>query len=472
MAGRWSAPAEIGRLESVVAVRQARASLDGDRLGFRSSQASLGLRLRAGVTSVILTDDLPGRAFSEDNLEIKPSNVQTWTATSALIIAEVVGTGVLALGGQMATVGLVFGLIVLFACYPLNLFTALLLWQVHERLPHVVTLGDALAVLVGPRTGMYGYFVLYTYIFMTMANYMIVLGDAVQSCLYVFNIPRLTACLIGALLLLPLNQFRTLSGLSVLSVVSFATVLGTLMLCLWTLLTAPVCLHGSANDGGYVQYSSAISGFVFAFAGQHIMLEMQVEMRTSSEFPKAVCLAFSVLFAVYTMVSLLAFRACAENTPGNLLLVLPADWRKSTSGALMVVHLLVTYTISQQVLNRAICLYLMPSALGAGANARVKWLGCTTICMLACCLVANLVPLFQDLVNLTGALLSTQCVFILPGVLSVVSNEKRWLRICSAGIIIIGFYLAVSGTICSSMVIVQKLQAPVDTEGLGFRGSP
>ena len=313
---------------------------------------------------------------------------------------------------------------------------------------------------------MYGYFVLYTYIFMTMANYMIVLGDAVQSCLYVFDISRLTACFIGALLLLPLNQFRTLSGLSVLSVVSFATVLATLMLCLWTLLTAPVCLHASTRDEGYMQYSSAISGFVFAFAGQHIMLEMQVEMRESSEFPKAVSLAFSVLFAVYTMVSLLAFRACAENTPGNLLLVLPADWRKSTSGALMVVHLLVTYTISQQVLNRAICLYLVPSALGEGATARAKWLGITTASMLACCLVANLVPLFQDLVNLTGALLSTQCVFILPGVLSTVSNEKRWLRICSAGTIVIGFYLAVSGTICSSIVIVQKLAAPVDTEGL------
>ena len=466
MAGRWSAPAEVGRLDSVVAVRQARLSLDGARVGFRTQ----GVQLRAGVTSVILTDDVPtGRAFSQENLQIEPSNVQTWTATSALIIAEVVGTGVLALGGQMATVGLVFGLAVLVACYPLNLFTALLLWQVHEKLPHVVTLGDALAVLVGPRTGRYGYFVLYTYIFMTMANYMIVLGDAVRSCLYAVEVSRPTACFLGALLLLPLNQFRTLSGLSILSLISFATVLATLVFCLWTLLTTPTCEEGGEGGDSYTQYSSAISGFVFAFAGQHIMLEMQVEMKEPADFPKAVCLAFSVLFVVYMVVCILAFRACAENTPGNILLVLPSDWRKGTCGALMVIHLLVTYTISQQVLNRAVCLFLMPSALGVGGSARAKWFGITTAFMMACCLVANLVPLFQDFVNLTGALLSTQCVFILPGVLSAVSQERQWLRACSWCTVVFGLYLAVSGTICSTAVILRKLASPAEDLVLGFR---
>ena len=185
----------------------------------------------------------------------------------------------------MATVGLVFGLLVLVACYPLNLFTAILLWQVHEKLPHVVTLGDALAVLVGPRAGKYGYCVLYTYIFMTMANYMIVLGDAVRSCLYMVDLSRPTACFLGALLQLPLNQFRTLSGLSVLSMISFATVLATLVLCLWTLLRDPLCQSEASAGDGYIQYSSAISGFIFAFAGQHIMLEMQVEILGPAVYP-------------------------------------------------------------------------------------------------------------------------------------------------------------------------------------------
>jgi len=84
------------------------------------------------------------------------------------------------------------------------------------------------------------------------------------------------------------------------------------------------------------------------------------------------------------------------NTPGDLLLVLPHDWRKSAAGVLMVIHLMVTYTISQQVLSRAICAYLLPEALQDGIVARFKWFFVTSGMMAACFLVANLIPLFQE----------------------------------------------------------------------------
>ncbi|CAE7513928.1 unnamed protein product [Symbiodinium pilosum] len=99
-------------------------------------------------------------------------------------------------------------------------------------------------------------------------------------------------------------------------------------------------------------------------------------------------------------------------------------------------------------------------------SARVKWLSATTVCMMACCLVANLVPLFQEFVNLTGALLSTQCVFVLPGILSAVSNEKRCVRVCAACTAVFGLYLAVAGTICSMAVIVEKLASSVERTSL------
>ena len=62
----------------------------------------------------------------------------------------------------------------------------------------------------------------------------------------------------------------------------------------------------------------------------------------------------------------------------------------------MVIHLMVTYTISQQVLSRAICAYLFPEALQDGIVARFKWFLVTSGMMAACFLVANLIPLFQE----------------------------------------------------------------------------
>ena len=59
------------------------------------------LKLRSGVSSVLVAPRLSSEAG------VVEANVQEWPATAALIIAEVIGSGVLALGGQMAVVGLV-----------------------------------------------------------------------------------------------------------------------------------------------------------------------------------------------------------------------------------------------------------------------------------------------------------------------------------------------------------------------------
>lgn len=368
----------------------------------------------------------------------------------------------------MAVLGLAAGSSVLALCYPANVFTSLLLGKVRQEVTSTVTFGDGLTVLVGTMAGQYGYTVAYSYLFMCMANYLILIGDSVQASIYWEVICSPLACFIGAILLLPINQFRTLSGLTLLSMISFATVVATLILCLWTLLTNPSCESSGGSPGhGFLDYSSCISGFVFAFTGQNIMLEMQAEMKTPSDFPKAVWLSFSTLFMVYATVAVLSYLTCGEDTPGDLLLVLPHDWRKSAAGVLMVIHLMVTYTISQQVLSRAICAYLLPEALQEGVLARFKWFFVTSGMMAACFLVANLIPLFQDIVNLTGALLSSQVVFILPSVLFLAvcpyeaakleGTLATWIGCWCA--IFLGICLALVGTVSSLLVIASKLSS-------------
>ena len=241
----------------------------------------------------------------------------------------------------------VVGCVALALCYPVNVFTSLLLGRVRGEVTSIVTFGDGLSLLISSMAGRYGYAVAYLYLFMCMTNYLVLIGDSVQASLYWEGICSPWACFIGAVLLLPFNQFRTLSGLTLLSAISFATVLLTLFICLWTLLSNPSC-EPVKHSHGFLDYSSCLSGFVFAFTGQNIMLEMQAEMKTPSDFPKSVWLSFTILFLVYFVVAVLSYLACGDNTPGDLLLVLPHDWRKSLAGMLMVLHLIVTYTISQQ----------------------------------------------------------------------------------------------------------------------------
>merc|ERR1719235_2802004 len=116
--------------------------------------------------------------MAEEPQNMHHCRVQPWPATAALIVAEIVGTGVLALGGAFSKVGWATGLLVLCFGLVLSVCTSLLLNLVHLYVPSSVTLGDAMTVINGRAAGYMGYAFLYTYLFLTMANYIIVLSKS------------------------------------------------------------------------------------------------------------------------------------------------------------------------------------------------------------------------------------------------------------------------------------------------------
>ncbi|CAE8605502.1 unnamed protein product [Polarella glacialis] len=472
---RHSAPAASGARDELLTFRPSLVGLPS------VARLSLGGETSTKVLLVSSADDArqltaaEGFLVSADGRCAESSHVQPWPATAALIVAEVVGTGVLGLGAQISVLGLPAGLLILCLCYPINLFASLLLSHIHQALPGVVTFGDALGELLGPRAACWGYGVLYVYLFMTMTNYMIVLSDSIQMVLYWIRVCRPAAGLVGALLLVPTNQLRSLSGLTWLSAISFGTILGTLGICIWELLGDDPNCSGEVRQAGFLQYAGAVSGFVFAFAGQQIMLEMQAEMSQPSDFPKAVYLAFSLLFVVYLIVCILSYNACGDGTPGELLLVLPeGGGAKSVAGMLMVVHLIISYTILQQVFNRGLCIAFMPGALEQGPRASAKWFAVTSCSMIACVGLAVSIPLFQDIVSFTGSLLSTQCSFIIPpvlflaakrrqsqsegGQLSAASLADKLAVGASVGLVVMGGCLMIVGTISSLVVLAENLR--------------
>mmetsp|Transcript_25384 Transcript_25384/g.84855 ORF Transcript_25384/g.84855 Transcript_25384/m.84855 type:complete len:325 (+) Transcript_25384:184-1158(+) len=314
-----------------------------------------------------------------------------------------------------------------------------------------------------------------------MANYLIVLATAVRSAAQPVRsalhasgpLCQPVATLIGTLVLLPGNQLRTLSGLVGLSAVSFATICATVVICLWTLVSGMgACDDEPSASMGFLDYNASMCGFIFAFSGQSIMLEMQAEMRQPRDFPKAVQLSFSTLFTVYTLVVVLSYHTCGRGTPGELLQVVPPGGWSIAVGVLMIIHMTVTYTILQQVLTRACCLFLVPGALGQGPSARAKWFVVSTVLMALAYVVANSVPLFTDIVNLTGGLLSTQCAFTLPALLylslrfrlpNLAGNPlgPRAQRACVAGAYVslfLGAYFTVFGAGSSLLVLIKHAQ--------------
>lgn len=361
-------------------------------------------------------EDLPKDIVTDDHGHLRQSG---WLATSALIIADIVGTGLLSLPGAFAQLGMAVGIVALIACYPLNFFTGYQLNRVHLKHRSAVTFGDVGNHLFGKVGGFLCYFALYFNLLLLLGDYLITLSKSIQGILWHVNLCRPMAGVYAAILLLPSNQFRTLNGLKELAAMSFATVCIVLVIYVGTVLNkhseGEQCVSATVKPAsGLMPVAGAISKFIFAFSGQQIYLEMQAEMKEPEKFTKSMNFAFPILGSVYLGLALVSVVCCGDHTPSYILDALGYDWTRTVANVLMCAHMIVSYTISQNVLSRAVARFAIPHALTPGASGHITWFMLSTFLMFIGYICANLIPLFDDFVGLMGSLLSTQMSFSIP----------------------------------------------------------
>lgn len=222
-----------------------------------------------------------------------PAHIQTneWYHTSSLLLADIIGTGILSLPGAFAKLGFAGGSVLLLISYALNLYTGVLLARLKLWFPAARSYGVLMGEAFGPRGKVYGYAVLTTYIFGILGNYQIVVARSLQGMLWDRDLCRPTAGLVGALLMLPGCQLRTLKSVSYLSVISFLTIVIVVAICAEEVVEEGV-LKGSERvawnpDLEYAQGFTAISSYIFAFSGQKIYLELMAEMREPAHFRRS-----------------------------------------------------------------------------------------------------------------------------------------------------------------------------------------
>ena len=163
-------------------------------------------------------------------------------ATSSLLIADVVGTGILALPGAVSTIGFGGGLAFLAAQLPLNLYIGSLLNAAAARVDanqrsdstsNLVTLSESLYGATAPvaRATRYAYVL---NLFLVLGNYLVVMSNAVNAMLASDHAlcPH-QSMLVATSLLFGLNQLPSLSEIGKWpTVISIASVVFVLILCI------------------------------------------------------------------------------------------------------------------------------------------------------------------------------------------------------------------------------------------------
>ena len=78
----------------------------------------------------------------------------SWKHTVFLVIADIVGTGVLELGGNLARIGWLPGILAMLFFFVVNTYTGLLLVRIRNVFPAARNYGDRASFTFSPRAGL------------------------------------------------------------------------------------------------------------------------------------------------------------------------------------------------------------------------------------------------------------------------------------------------------------------------------
>ncbi|KAJ5929559.1 Amino acid transporter transmembrane [Penicillium verhagenii] len=243
----------------------------------------------------------------EEHAEVK-YKVLKWWQGGLLMVAETISLGILSLPAAVAGLGLVPSLILIIGLGALASYTGMLIGQFKQRHPHISSMADAGEVLMGR----FGRELLGTaqllFLILIMASHILTFTVAFNvitkhgTCTMVFG---LVGMIISCFLSLP----RTLAKVSWLSLVSFVSILSTVM---FTMIAVGIqnpgtVVHATIETNLVTGFMSA-ANIAFSYVSHNTFFTFIAELKDPNDFPKALALLQTVDMTLYIIASVVIYR--------------------------------------------------------------------------------------------------------------------------------------------------------------------
>eukprot|EP00051_Salpingoeca_urceolata_P006026 m.80107 g.80107 ORF g.80107 m.80107 type:complete len:440 (+) comp14651_c0_seq3:303-1622(+) len=317
----------------------------------------------------------------------------TWVSSASLIVANMLGAGVLGLPFAVKGMGWAGAVVVLVFMTCMSIFGGLQLGSLRGNDSSVTTYA-ALARRCaskcwGPRAAKtWSYFVStigYTYILGTCTIYLITMKISVMEVLQKCEKPHPGLLLVQATnttntcsssgcsskgvadlhdlvwlfivcaLVYPLTYLRSLADAAWVSYVGVATiVVVNSVILVYCVIDATHHKHHSSAPSEHRTFEDFINGLTqlaFAYGGHVLMVEIQSVMRTPTEFSKSVYLSQLVMFANYAIIGLVGYAAYGDDVKSPITLNLPDNALRAFTNVCLFVHVMMAYAINSQVLT-------------------------------------------------------------------------------------------------------------------------
>ncbi|KAH9852750.1 transmembrane amino acid transporter protein-domain-containing protein [Lenzites betulinus] len=405
----------------------------------------------------------------EKTAEIKYRTMVWWKA-AALMLAETVSLGILSIPSVFASIGMPAGIILVLGLGAIATATGYVIGSFKIRYPHVHNMADAGEILAGPI----GREVLGA----AQVVFMIfVCGSHVLTGLIAFDtITDGASCSIlwaavSAIICLLLTLPRTLNGISYMSVVSFVSILGAVLI---TMIGVSIAGHkGSVQATANLTFASAflaVTDIIFAYAGHVAFFTFIAEMKEPRDFAKSLYLLQIADTTLYLIVGIVIYAYAGPDTVSPALGNTGMTLRRVSYGIALPTILIAG------VINGHVCAKLVFIRIfrREGVHSRhmtshswtgwLTWIAiCFTIWTLAF-IIAEVIPFFNDLLGVISSVFASWFTYGISGIFwfHLTPREERWTTrrqkiktIFFSGIILMGAFIMVAGLYASINSIVE-----------------
>eukprot|EP00053_Salpingoeca_punica_P014620 m.133166 g.133166 ORF g.133166 m.133166 type:complete len:486 (-) comp16504_c1_seq1:393-1850(-) len=432
-----------------------------------SRRKSSGARADGGDDVVEEHDPIADALFDEHNAK----RSVPWQSISCMIVAVILGLGVLGLPKAVAQLGWVLGMFFLLisgvgAVYS-GVTIANVVGELHGRRRLVQSYSDLGFASFGVRgrnmvkTVQYiflgGVLVAVQYV-SSQSLRQVVRGSGRSICVVSCN-------LIVAAAMVPLMQIQHLKE------AVWMAALGVLMIVLPLLLFFSEISHAEENgsqagfpsQSGFNEFASSLTSIVFAYQGQTIFPELISHMARPADFPRAVKVSTAFMTLVYGIVSIVGYYLMGGDA---LFITTYVDHYKGTASitsagnCMLVIHLMAGYLINGNVMNHVVFAGIFRSS-GGHMERRLPWLCTTLITLSVSFLLSNAIPNVDSLIDILGATCGCALTFVFPPLFAlrlIGPRLTRTMRFVHMGVLAIMLPFIPLGTYVSFKELIDGLR--------------
>ncbi|MCJ1475232.1 hypothetical protein MMC13_003893 [Lambiella insularis] len=410
----------------------------------------------------------------ESNAEVKYRTLHWWQA-GMIMIAETISLGILSLPSVLATIGMIPGMLLILVLGCLATYTGFVIGQFKLRYPHVHNMADAGEVMLGPIGREVFGFAQISFLVFCMGSHILTFSIMMNT-LTSHATCTVTYGVAGTLICLLLTLPRRLGPVSYMAILSFISILSAV-----TITTVGVAVENPgpsrvaltahpALPTGFL----AVTNIIYAYSGHVAFFNFISELRTPADYPRALFLLQGVDTSLYLLVAALIYRFVGPDVASPALGSTSPLLRKIAYGVAIP-----TIVIAGVINGHVACKYVYVRCFrGTGLMAQTlfsygMWaliaLGLWTVAWV----IAEAIPVFNDLLGLISAVFASWFTYGLSGVFWLFINwgryrQDRW-KMALTGVNV--FLVAMGALICVLGLYSSALSIAANQSGAGSQGA-